>query len=311
MMKVAILGFGFMGKKHFDVLESNPNFEVCAIIDYQTINHPKAEYFQSLDIFLDKKRDVDLVVISTPNFDHFTSAKKLLEQGYDIFLEKPYCFNSQEAKILQETSHSKIYLSKQNRFSPISKFLKNIIENNILGKIYMIQTNLFWSRGVHYYLPNSWKGKKSTDGGTLYTQFFHFIDLIMWIFGDIEIKNAVGKTFRNQAEIEDTGSFNFELNDGGIGIVNFSTAVFEKNLESSMTIIAEHGTIKISGQYFDEIEYCNIKDFKLEDYNIEKSDNLSNLNDNFNEIFATYSELELKESFKTVQKIEEIYKKLS
>lgn len=314
MMKVAILGFGFMGKKHFDVLKSNPNFEVSAIIDYQLTNYPKIEHFQSLDSFLEEQPNIDLVVIATPNFEHFNAAKQLLENGYSIFLEKPYCFNSEEAEALQQISinhHRKIFLSNQNRYSPISKFLKTIIDENALGKIYMLQSNLFWSRGENYYLPNSWKGKKTTDGGTLYTQFFHFIDLILWIFGDFEIKNAIGKTFRNAVEIEDTGTFNFELKTGGIGVVNFSTAVFEKNLESSMTIIGEKGTIKISGQYFDEIEYCNIQDFTLEHFNVGKADNLINLNENFNHIFNEYSNESMKQSFKSVQKIEEIYKKLN
>ena len=174
----------------------------------------------------------------------------------------------------------------------------------------MIQSNLFWSRNQNYYQPDSWRGKKVTDGGTLYTQFFHFIDLILWIFGDFEIKNAFAKTLKHKnIEIEDTGTVTFEMKNKGIGVMNFSTAVYDKNLESSMTIIAEKGTVKISGQYFDEIEFCNIENFD-NTFILEKTDNLSNLKQNLNCVDEDYDENDLEQSFKTVKKIEEIYSKM-
>lgn len=311
MTKFAILGYGFMGKKHHDAIKAKDDASVVAIIDNCNIHHPETECFQSLDVFLEQKPDVDRVIIATPNYDHSISAQRLLENGYDIFLEKPYCLSKKDAETLQTLSNQlgrKIFFSHQNRYSSISKFLKTLISEQKLGKIYMLQSNLFWSRGQNYYQPNSWKGKKATDGGTLYTQFFHFIDLIMWLFGDIEIKNVLAKTLKHQQyiEIEDTGTIAFEIKDNGaIGVLNFSTAVYEKNLESSMTIIAEKGTIKISGQYFDEIEYCNIENF-APPLELPKSDNISNLMENL-----TSEEChpeDVKQSFKTVEKIEEIYR---
>lgn len=317
MTRFAILGFGFMGKKHYEVINSNPNTTVSAIIDKQAILHPETESFQSLDLFLEKKRDVDVVIIATPNSDHYSSAKKLLENGYNVFLEKPYCLTLEESEKLQHISSqngTKIFFSRQNRYAQVSKFLKKLIDEKTLGDIYMVQTNLFWSRNQNYYQPDSWKGKKTTDGGTLYTQFFHFIDLILWIFGDIEIKSAFAKTLKhkNYIEIEDTGTVTFELKESeGIGVLNFSTAVFDKNLESSMTIIAEKGSVKISGQYFDEIEYCNIENFSKENIGLKTSDNLSNLSENLNSINEDYNLDQVKQNFDTVKKIEEIYKMLN
>ena len=116
------------------------------------------------------------------------------------------------------------------------------------------------------------------DGGILFTQFSHFADMILWIFGDIQNVQAKLKTFRhkNLIEIEDTGSVNFDFVNGGMGNIQFTTAAYEKNIESSMTIIAENGSIKISGQYFDQIEFCNIKDYDLNN-GLTATDNLRNL----------------------------------
>lgn len=319
MINYAILGYGFMGKKHHEVILSNPNATVTAIIDKNEINSPDIEYFQCLDFFLEKPRNVDVVIISTPNSDHFHSAKKLLENGYTIFLEKPYCFTKKQTEELQKISYEnkkQIFFSNQNRKSPIATFLKDIIDKNILGEIYFIQSNLFWSRNENYYQKDSWKGTKDKDGGTLYTQFFHFVDLIMWAFGDIEIRNVVAKTLKHKSliEIEDTGTVTFELkNKETIGVLNFSTAVYDRNFESSLTIIAENGTLKISGQYFDEVEYCNIKNFDINDYLIGKTDNLSNLRDNLNyvnENCKNYSLNGISESMNIVSKIEQIYNSL-
>ncbi|MDO5617044.1 MAG: Gfo/Idh/MocA family oxidoreductase [Cruoricaptor ignavus] len=317
MTKFAILGFGFMGKKHFDIIEKNPHTTLVAIIDNNVENqNPDTEYYQCLDSFLEQKPEVDIVLIATPNVAHFAEAQQLLQNGYNVFLEKPYCLKKEETEILTQTAekHKKnIFFSNQNRYSEISKFLKKIQEDGLLGEIYLLQTNLFWSRNANYYQPNSWKGKKDKDGGTLYTQFFHFIDLIMWIFGEIHITNVNAKTLKHKdiVEIEDTGNvvFGFE-NGNGIGVLNFSTAVYDKNFESSMTIIAEKGTVKIGGQYFDEIEYCNIKDFDLGTCNITKTSNADNLNEMISQISQKHNNFSnegFSQSFSVVKKIEEIY----
>lgn len=315
MLQFAILGFGFMGKKHFDVIDALPNAKIKAIIDHHPIeNNSGFEHFQNLDFFIEKKPEVDLVVIATPNYDHFFSAKKLLENGYHVLIEKPYCFTAEETTLLKETSSKtgkKIFFVNQNRFSGTAVFLKNLVAQNLLGKIYMVQTNCFWSRNQNYYQPDSWKGDVKMDGGTLYTQFFHFIDLLLWLFGDMKIKNSVFETFRhkNLIEFEDTGNIVFEIiKDKSIASLSFSTAVYENNLESSMTIIAENGTVKIAGQYFDEVVYCNIKDYEFNKNSIPKTSNFDNLIENYNHaVFTLDKDHETNMSFNVVKLIEEIY----
>ena len=161
--------------------------------------------------------------------------------------------------------HKHVFAVMQNRYSPPSAWIKEMVESGKLGKIYMVQLNCYWNRDERYYKSDSWHGKKDLDGGTLFTQFSHFIDFMYWLFGDIE--NIHGRlNCHNHAhltEFEDSGFVSFDFVNGGTGCLNFSTSVWNQNLESSLTIIAEHGSVKIGGQYMNEVEICNVKDYEL------------------------------------------------
>ena len=153
----------------------------------------------------------------------------------------------------------------QNRYSPPSEWIKEIIDKRLMGNIYMVQLNCYWNRDERYYKEGGWKGTNELDGGTLFTQFSHFIDIMFWLFGDI--KNIQGKfadfNHEDTTEFEDSGFVSFEFLKGGMGSLNYSTAVWNQNLESSMTIIGEKGSVKIGGQYMNEIEVCNIDGYEM------------------------------------------------
>ena len=153
----------------------------------------------------------------------------------------------------------------QNRYSPPSVWLKDLVEKGVLGKIFMVQINCFWNRDERYYKKGGWHGTKTLDGGTLFTQFSHFIDLMYWCFGDITNINAHLRDFSHQelTEFEDSGSVSFDFVEGGMGTINYSTAVWDKNLESSITVITENGSLKVGGQYMDKVEYCHIKNYEM------------------------------------------------
>jgi predicted dehydrogenase len=135
----------------------------------------------------------------------------------------------------------------------------------MIGKIFMVQLNCYWNRDDRYYESDGWHGKKNLDGGTLFTQFSHFIDMLYWLFGDIEniTSRITDHNHQHLTEFEDSGVVTFDFINGGMGCLNFSTSVWDKNLESSMTIIAEKGSIKIGGQYMDKVEYCHVKDYVM------------------------------------------------
>jgi predicted dehydrogenase len=140
-----------------------------------------------------------------------------------------------------------------------------IIDSKILGEIYLVQLNCFWNRDERYYKSDSWHGNKDLDGGTLFTQFSHFIDIMYWLFGDIKNIQSKLRDFNHEklTDFEDSGLVNFDFAKGGVGCLNYSTSVWNQNLESSMTIIGENGSIKIGGQYMDKVDYCHIKNYNM------------------------------------------------
>ena len=159
-----------------------------------------------------------------------------------------------------------VFCVMQNRYSPPTQWLKSIIREERLGKIFMVQINCYWNRDERYYKLGNWKGSKTLDGGPLFTQFSHFIDIMYWLFGDIKNINASFQNFTHKTNtefVDDSGIVSFEFMSGGMGVLNYSTAIWDKNLESSITIIGEKGSVKVGGQYMDKVEYCHIKDYVM------------------------------------------------
>ena len=161
-------------------------------------------------------------------------------------------------------NNRRLFNIKQNRFNPPVVEVKNLIEKNKLGKLLSIQLSCFWNRNDEYY-KGSWKGSKDLDGGTLFTQFSHFIDLLYWLIGDIKNVKGFSKNsmHENIIEFEDNGVIALEFFNGVIGTINYTVNSFNKNMEGSLTIFGSEGTVKIGGQYLNELEYQNIKNYKI------------------------------------------------
>jgi predicted dehydrogenase len=272
-IKFAVIGCGHIGKRHAEMIARNPNAELVALVDIKDksklgIDAFQVPFFSSLESFLGSGLKTDVVTIATPNGFHASQAIQALEAGNHVVIEKPMALTKIDAEqvIFKALHKSKqVFAVMQNRFSPPSVWIKEIINKGILGEIYSVHINSFWNRDDRYYTPDSWHGKKDLDGGTLFTQFSHFIDVMYWLFGDIKNISSKIRDFNHHdsTEFEDSGVVHFEFVKGGIGNFNFSTAIFDKNLESSMTIIAEKGSVKIGGQYMNEVEYCHIKDYTM------------------------------------------------
>lgn len=270
-IKFAVVGVGNIGKRHIDVISKNANCELVAICDIKELNDntlDKYQYFNSIDTLLTSNIDIDVINICTPNGLHYEQSKKALLTNHHVICEKPMVLKSKEASELIAISRKtkkNIACVMQNRFSPSSIWLKQMIDNNLLGNIFMIQVNCFWNRDNRYYTNDNWRGTNDMDGGSLFTQFSHFIDMIYWVFGDISNFKGIFKDFnhKNLTEFEDSGIVTFDIKKGGIGTLSYSTSVYDKNLESSITVIGENGSLKITGQYMNEVAYCNIKNYSM------------------------------------------------
>lgn len=270
-IKFAVIGCGHIGKRHAEMIVRNPESELVALVDIKpkselNINQYDVPFFASIDEFLTANLEVDVVNIATPNGFHFEQAFKVLDRNMHVVVEKPLALTKNDAeKLIYQALHKHkiLFAVMQNRYSPPSVWLKNLIDNSVLGNVYMVELNCYWNRDDRYYKPESWHGKKDLDGGTLFTQFSHFIDIMYWLFGDITNIQARFKDFNHQhlTDFEDSGVVHFDFVNGGMGLLSYSTSIWDKNLESSMTIIGENGTVKVGGQYMEKVEACHIKDY--------------------------------------------------
>jgi predicted dehydrogenase len=258
------------------MIERNEESELVALVDIKPkdqvgIDAYSASFFNSVDALLQSPElnKIDVINIASPNGYHVEHALKCLEAKKHVVIEKPMALNKQDAELVIYKAlnvHKHVFAVMQNRYSPPSVWIKDLIESGRLGNIYMVQLNCYWNRDSRYYKADSWHGKKDLDGGTLFTQFSHFIDLMYWLFGDIENIHSRFSNFNHKDLTEfreDSGMIQFDFVNGGSGCMNFSTSIWDKNLESSMTIIAEHGSVKIGGQYMDTVEFCHVKGYEM------------------------------------------------
>ena len=273
-VRFAVVGCGHIGKRHATMVQRNDESELIALVDVRAKsdlgleNFEGVPFFNSIQELMDSDLEYDVVNICTPNGLHSDQAKIALENGNHVVCEKPMGLSKDNCESLIYTAlqHSKqVYGVMQNRYSPPSVWIKDVIERKLLGDIFMVQLNCYWNRDDRYYKKGSWKGTKDLDGGTLFTQFSHFIDIMYWLFGDID--NIQGKfadfTHKSSTDFEDSGFVSFDFIKSGMGSLNYSTAIWDRNLESSMTIIGSKGSVKIGGQYMNEIVHCNIENYEM------------------------------------------------
>lgn len=272
-IRFAVIGQGHIGKRHAEMIRRNPACKLVAVCDAQpkeqlNLGELQEAFYNSIDELLAAHPDVQVINICTPNGLHAEHAIKGLSAGKHIVCEKPMALSKADCesviyKALQ--MHRTVFCVMQNRYSPPSVWIKDIVENKIIGDIFMVQLNCYWNRDERYYKKGGWKGNQELDGGTLFTQFSHFIDILYWLFGDITDISAKFSDFThgNLTEFEDSGIVNFRFINGGMGCINYSTAVWDTNLESSMTIVGSKGSVKIGGQYMDKVEYCHINNYTM------------------------------------------------
>ena len=272
-IKFAVVGVGHIGKRHAEMIQRSSEADLVALVDIRSQKECAVEdfdvpFFSSIEELLDSALKIDVVNICTPNGLHAAQSLKALEHKKHVVCEKPMGLSKDNCEkiIFKALEVSRqVFCVMQNRYSPPSQWIKSLITDGIMGEIFMVQLNCYWNRDNRYYKKGGWKGTQELDGGTLYTQFSHFIDIMYWLFGDIDNIQGKFKDFIHQdsTDFEDSGFVSFDFVNGGMGSLNYSTAVANQNLESSMTIIGENGSVKIGGQYMNDVEICNIKDYEM------------------------------------------------
>ena len=286
MIRFLIFGYGHIGKRHVSIIAAHQEARLEGVIEidsHKRAELPSGKAFASIEEWKSGGNQVDIAIIALPNGLHCSTAVQCIREGMHVIIEKPMGLTTAECAEVIETAEGfgkKVFVVKQNRYSPPSLWMKGLIASGKLGEIYEVHTRCFWNRDERYYQKSkkselNWRGSRQWDGGVLFTQFSHFVDVLYWVFGDIRNISArmYNHNHRQLTEFPDSGSVHFDFENGGIGTLQFSTSVFDQNMESSMTVIGQYGSFRIGGQYMDKVDYCHIRDYDMPDLGVSEPPN--------------------------------------
>lgn len=271
-IKFGIIGCGRIALRHAEIIQKIAKLSaVCDIKENKAAEFSRkfdCKHYLTIEELLKNSPAIDVISVCTPNSLHSEHTIKSLTSGKHVLCEKPMAITTEECKkmMIEADKHGRnLFIVKQNRFNPPVAALKHVIDEGRLGKILSAELNCFWNRSDEYYKESDWKGKKALDGGTLFTQFSHFIDLLYWLIGDVKAVSAYGKNYIHNAlvEFEDTGAAVLEFENGAIGTINYTVNSHKKNMEGSITVFGEKGTVKIGGQYLNVLEYQSIENYEI------------------------------------------------
>ena len=286
-IRLGFVGCGRISQKHFESLDTLKDyFELAAVCDdredkaREAANNNKCKYYTKLEDLLSNEQ-LDLVTLATPNGLHAAQIKAIASRGINVVSEKPLAINWKdglEAYEVCKKNKAKLFIIHQNRFNDTIQHVWKAIQSKRFGKIYMITSNVFWQRPQDYFDKDAtWHGTKAIDGGAFMTQASHYVDMIQWLSqSEPESIYAVLDTLGRNIETEDSGSVIIKFKNKIISSINLSVLTYPRNLEGSINIIGEKGTVKIGGVAMNKIEHWeflekNEEDEMIANFNYETS----------------------------------------
>ncbi len=274
-IKIAVVGCGRISKNHFgSILQLSDEYELIAICDNNPtiLKQHMAEYnvpgYLSIDDLL-KNEQLDLVTLCTPSGLHPSQAIKAAKSGIHVISEKPMATKWEDGLAMTkacEDAGVRLFVVKQNRRNATLQLLKRAVTEKRFGKICMVHMNVFWTRPQEYYNRAAWSGTWDMDGGAFMNQATHYVDLLHWLIGPVDKIQAMLSTNRD-IEVEDSGVVNIKWRNGALGSMAVTMCTYPKNLEGSITILGEKGTVRIGGVAVNEIQEWNFSEAK--DYDKE------------------------------------------
>ncbi len=263
-VRFAVIGCGRIAQNHFEAVKKHADrAEILAVCDTdpaalaRAVQKTGAPGFASLTELLAKVQP-DCVVLTTPSGLHPRQAMEVARAGYDVMTEKPMATRWQDGLAMVRACDEAgvhLFVVKQNRRNPTLQLLKQAVDEGRFGRIYMVSLNVFWSRPQEYYDSAAWRGTWEFDGGAFMNQASHYVDLLDWICGPVESVMAYTGTLARNIEVEDTGAAVLKWRNGAIGSINVTMLTYPKNLEGSITILGEKGSIRVGGVAVNEIQH--------------------------------------------------------
>jgi UDP-N-acetyl-2-amino-2-deoxyglucuronate dehydrogenase len=263
-LRFALVGCGRISKSHFDALDKHQDrAELVAVCDTDpkalqaAVDRTGAAGYASLDALL-AHAECDVVVIATPSGLHPAHAIQVAQAGRHVVCEKPMATRWEDGKKMVEVfdrAGRQLFIVKQNRLNPTVQLVRRAIARGRFGRIYTVTCNVFWTRPQEYYDSARWRGTWEFDGGAFMNQASHYVDLLEWLIGPVESVFAYAGTLARRIEVEDTGVAAIRWRSGALGSINVTMLAYPKNLEGSVTILGEKGTVRLGGVAVNQIEH--------------------------------------------------------
>jgi UDP-N-acetyl-2-amino-2-deoxyglucuronate dehydrogenase len=262
-IRFALVGCGRIASNHFEALrQHHERAELVGVCDVdprgvdRAVSLTGAQGYANLDQML-RDSQADAFVLTTPSGLHPEQAIQIAEAGHHVITEKPLATRWEDGKRMVAAADSagvRLFVVKQNRGNATLQLLKRAVEKKRFGRIYMVNLNVFWARPPEYYNSSRWRGTWEFDGGALMNQASHYVDLIDWIIGPIESVHAFTATLARDIEVEDTGVISLRWRNGALGSMNVTMLTYPCNLEASITVLGERGSVCIGGVAANEIK---------------------------------------------------------
>ena len=279
-IRFALVGCGRISANHFNAIEKHADrAELLGLCDVDPSalraaeERTGAQGFRSLDALL-AGTEADVVILATPSGLHADQAVQVAEAGRHVMTEKPMATRWQDGKRMVhacDMAGVHLFVVKQNRRNATLHLLKRAVEKGRFGRIYMVAINVFWSRPQSYYDSAPWRGTWEFDGGAFMNQASHYVDLLDWLIGPVERVQAYTATLERNIQVEDTGVVSIRWRTGALGSMNVTMLTYPKNLEGSITIIGEKGTVRIGGVAVNRIDHWEFADSDPDDARIEQA----------------------------------------
>ncbi|MCB5262072.1 MAG: Gfo/Idh/MocA family oxidoreductase [Candidatus Cloacimonetes bacterium] len=273
-VRIGLIGCGRISKNHLDAVSQIPEAEFVAVCDTVPEKAKQVAEERGITKVYDDhhemlaKEELDLVSICTPSGMHPEHGVDVANAGVHVLTEKPMAINIAAADRLIKAcddNHVHLFVVKQNRLNSTMQLLKQAVEKNRFGRIYMAQANVFWQRPQAYYDMEKWRGTWEFDGGAYMNQASHYVDAMYWLLGNVDSVSAYTATMARNIEAEDTGSAIIHFRNGIIASINVTMLTYPKNFEGSITIIGEKGTVKVGGVAVNKIEKWEFEEYNDDD----------------------------------------------
>ena len=279
-IRFALVGCGRIAQNHFAAIQTHASrcelVDVCDIDPVAlaaAVEKTGARGHNSLSGLLEHTT-ADCVILTTPSGLHPAQAIEVAAAGRHVITEKPMATRWKEGCAMVEACDKagvRLFVVKQNRRNDTLQLLKRAVEQKRFGQIYSVAINVFWTRPQAYYDSAKWRGTWEFDGGAFMNQASHYIDLLDWLIGPVESVMAYTGTLARQIEVEDSGVAAIRWRSGAMGTLNVTMLTYPQNLEGSITILGEKGTVRVGGVAVNEIQHWEFADQRPEDATIRQA----------------------------------------